>query len=711
MMAYYHGEPGRNKWTRLEKIGIPVNLMGAIVLLFFLFYGKDLGAIQKSVMLEDEEGNKIERVIPKAEFRRRIALFFFENESLDTTTNWLQYAVPEMLRFDLAQDLFFNVITGYDFFDQMEKDEYPTGIGLPLILQKRISQNSHMQYFVTGSLNKQNDAFSVSISIFMTQTTRMISEETFTGDDIFKILDEMTLFVKRSLGLPQEYIEDVEDLPITEITSTSINALKYYIASKDASLIERNYRKETQYLEQAVKEDTTFALAYYRLRNLYIVVDPIKSNPNWKMLMKYLYKLPKRHQFRAKQGYYKVIKNDPSKIIAIAQMWVELYPGDTEACENLGRIYLENNQPNDAISVYHRLLEIDPEEYDILREIGILYKNKGDYNQSLFFLEKYAKQFPENSDLLNEIRDLHMTFGNYNQAKSYVNKALILNPVRVSSLVKLADIDVRLGNFNEALDQYLSAINLCKTSQEKATVYKSLKEYYRIRGQLGKAFKYDGLYYSERQKYKDEFNFIAQRASEDFHIYIHSGNEDVAEDVIKSVETNIPPPLNGLASFFSLDVKIELKDVESSDKELTRAKKFVEDIKNLPGVSHEFLGGEVFYRQGRVYEIKDMFNEAVSSYQKALDLVPTYWICNLYIGRCLRKSGNLSKAKQYVQKFLNIEPFNPEANLETALVYWEMGKKEKALEHLHRVLIVWKEADSDYEPAKAARARLAVWES
>lgn len=31
MLAYFHGGPGRDEWTNVEKVGIPVNIVAALV--------------------------------------------------------------------------------------------------------------------------------------------------------------------------------------------------------------------------------------------------------------------------------------------------------------------------------------------------------------------------------------------------------------------------------------------------------------------------------------------------------------------------------------------------------------------------------------------------------------------------------------------------------------------------------------------------------
>ncbi len=40
MLAYFHGERGEQRWTRIEKIAIPANLLAAVALLVFMFAGR-----------------------------------------------------------------------------------------------------------------------------------------------------------------------------------------------------------------------------------------------------------------------------------------------------------------------------------------------------------------------------------------------------------------------------------------------------------------------------------------------------------------------------------------------------------------------------------------------------------------------------------------------------------------------------------------------
>ena len=114
---------------RVEKIGIPTNLVVTILLLVFVFHGRDLGATTTTVTLMDEQGQQIERSIPKSEFRKKVAVFSLENESGDTTLNWLMHALPDMLGYDLMQDIYLDITSVYNFYEDLRD----AGAGWPTV--------------------------------------------------------------------------------------------------------------------------------------------------------------------------------------------------------------------------------------------------------------------------------------------------------------------------------------------------------------------------------------------------------------------------------------------------------------------------------------------------------------------------------------------------------------------------------------------------
>ena len=76
-------------------------------------------------------------------------------------------------------------------------------------------------------------------------------------------------------------------------------------------------------------------------------------------------------------------------------------------------------------------------------------------------------------------------------------------------------------------------------------------------------------------------------------------------------------------------------------------------------------------------------------------------------GRALRRAGRLDEAEAALREALRLVPADPRAHLEMALLIEVRGDTEAAVEHLRSALVVWENADEDYEPAREARAKLA----
>ena len=74
LLAYFHGRPGRDKWTKVEKIGIPTNVVAAVIILIFIFRGTDLSGMTDSYTVFDENGEVINKVAIKNQYRKKVFL-------------------------------------------------------------------------------------------------------------------------------------------------------------------------------------------------------------------------------------------------------------------------------------------------------------------------------------------------------------------------------------------------------------------------------------------------------------------------------------------------------------------------------------------------------------------------------------------------------------------------------------------------------------
>lgn len=710
LIAYFHGKPGKDEWTKFEKIGIPVNIVITLIILLIFFNNKDLGATTKKITFENEEGEKVERVIPKTEFRKKISTFPFLNESADSTYNWLQYGLDFAIAFDLTQDIFVqrsniyqsDMLGEYFILEKMRRFGFHDGVGIPLTLKKKIAQESFMEYFLSGSFTVNNETFTIKTELYETSKGKLIGENTFTGKDIFKLTDEISLKLKENLEIPQHHLDETKDLPVAEILTNSIPAYQKFITGF-TKLFENDYSAALNNVETAIKEDPDFAMAYFILSGIYSSsTQTEKIEQNIHSAMQKSYKLPELYKFIVKILYYSS-KQEIDKAITLSKMRIELYPDDIFTYNLLAMFYMSKNLVNEEIEVYKSILKIDPFRYGLLKKIGSLYEKNGKIDEALIYLKQYADQFPEDSSSYTAIGNLYKSFGNYSQAKKFYEKAILLEPENVSILINLSNIEEIAGNYMAAFEQYQSSLNFCQTPKDSAEVYLSLSSYYETRGQINRSIEYLKMELNEGEKFQSplvlifgKFGFVDK--------YMKIGKKEMAFQTIEMMKTHLSPPLDQFLSVAKMKIYKQLEDSENLEKAIDE----VEILIKTFGV--EMIRSKVVNAKGKLFEIEEEFEQAALMYKKELELKPTNVKINMYIGNCYRKLTEFNEALEYFQKIVTILPFDPETHYELALLYNDMGKKEKALEHLNISLEVWKDADPEYIAVRKAREKMREWQ-
>ena len=284
MLAWFHGKPGRNRVTLTEKVGIPVNLAVAAVVLALAFSGTDLGAA-------------VERAIPKAEFRKRTALFPFDAGSgLGEDGSWVSYLTPRALTLDLMPD---------DFFEPL-----------------------------SGSLPR------------------------YAGPDLLALVDEMSVDLKAALEIPSR--EGVDDLPVRERLSPDVSAVESYGRFREAEVVRSDWSAGIDHLNTATRNDPTFALAQLDLALLLVSNNrPQEAAAAIRAALDHVYRLPERLQFIVKANYYG-FAGDVPRAMALLEMWADLYPEDPLALGNLVGALTNRGDWEGVLETLRRMYALDP---------------------------------------------------------------------------------------------------------------------------------------------------------------------------------------------------------------------------------------------------------------------------------------------------------------------------------------------------------------
>lgn len=623
LIAFFHGKKEAGKWTKVEIMGLPVNVIFTILLVIFMFKGKDLGAATTTVTVEDEEGIKVERTIFKSEFRKKIALFNFENLSNDSTLDWLQYTLPTMVQYDLSQDIFIEPLSAVGFFDKIREAGFEDGIGLPIALMKKFTNYYHLNHFVDGDFTFSDGEYTFNTRLYESKYGKLISKNTFKGSDVFILTDEITIKIKEDVGIPKSHIDNSNDLPVAGIFTNSIKSLEYFSAGH-RELLFHNWQKGIEYFEMAVGEDPGFSVCYLTLVNYYFNSNqPEKAATAIQSAMDNIYMVPERTQFQIKFFKY-ILEQKPDKAMAVIKMWVELFPYDIQAHSTLAQRYQMNNNIAGAISEYKAILNLDPEKYDYIITIGDLYEETGKPDSAILYYRMYAKQFPKDYKSYSTIGEHYLKIAEFDLAKEYFEKAILLEPSIIPLSIKIAKIESRTGNFDLAEKQLFELLRICKTKSDSADTYKAISKYFRLKGKVSASLNYFEKYIDLLKEFQPPLRVSVQRAFT-IESYIEAGQEERAFEILKNIEADFEPPLDKIAAFGYLFAYLELEDADNAEKQIPDAEQLAK------GFGEETLLANIYYAWGRIYAMRGEYEKALENHKIFYELQPTYFSMNIYV--------------------------------------------------------------------------------
>jgi len=696
LVSYFHGRKGVSKWTRVELIGMPLNIILALIILILIFKGKDLGAITTTVTVLDEDGRNVEKVVVRSKYRKNIMIYNLENISEDTSLNYLQYGIPSLTQFDLAQDIFISAGSGMDLLPRMVSEGYEEGIGVPLTLMAKYAKQRQMTYFLFGTLDMVDNEYKVDIKLYNSKMVRLITEISVQDNSPFGLADKLSLELKKAMGLSDSHISETIDLPISERFTNSEKALYYFSRSlREKALI--NWHENTRLLELALKEDPGFAIAYAAITISYLNISNMDAaRKAVDEALKVDYKLSERQQFAIKYVYF-VLNQQPEKATNVAKMWVEVYPDDIGAHTTLAERYTVRSMFDEAINEYKEIYRLDPERYEILSTVGNIYMKKGQLDSALVYFQEYALKLPNQTSSFTQLGDFYKLTGELQLAKENYEKAMLRAEAHqeISININLAGVMRRSGEYDQAHELYMESLKNSETGRDSGRVYDALEKFHLAKGQAKRSLEYYKLKLPKYRSLLAPKDYLVYRIFT-IESFVHAGEIEAAFSFLEEALKQFEPPLDKLVPFGYMMIYAEIGETEKALKSMEGA----EDL--IKGFGEEMLMANVYHSQAKIHESLEEYENAIENYYKFLETNAMSYIIHTDIASCYRRMNELDKAEKEIQISLKYNPFNATVNFEAALLYFDMGDDVKGLEHLERAVEVWKDADSDYEKANKA---------
>lgn len=700
LVIYFHGRAGPDRWHRSEKVAIPANLVLAGVVLFGTFGSRDLGAVTTTVQAQDEQGNAVKRVVVKNEFRKTLALFTPSADSTDANTAWLGTAVWNGLANDLYQDIFLDVRPWMSFRNRIREAEFASDAGMPRALKRSMVAEMHIPYFVDGSVARVGSGYRLTLALNDAGRGRVVAEREYQGADLLALVDSSSVQLRRDLDVPSRHIEDTPDMPASEYTTASMEALRHYSRAFDAWLVHDDYATARVALDSALAVDPEYADAAFTLYQVCALAGDIEcATSGLTIAMDNLYRLPDRAHYRVKAEWYAAHQDLP-KMYAVYEMWAELYPQDVDAQSVAAQLRLVQNDKEGALRAYQAILELDPTRIDLWPQIGSVYEGLGDTDAAQQAYERYIAAAPEDPTGLTSLAGLYRRTGQHDEARALYERAQLLKPDDISIAVALASLDRDVGWFDEAVAGYEAALDAARTAEQRYSVLSALGNYYEWRGAMTRALEYNQRALQEAAAFSPPL-VVFQRRLVGLADYVHAGQPERALTLLDSLAEQLQPPQDAIVPIGRMAV------FEALDRPDDLEAAVAEGQAMLGRTGMRALEGPVIFHGGRVHEMRGEWQAAIEAYQRERENDPTDYAVPSQLGRCYRELGQLDRAEDLILQTLKFKPSNGRAHYDLALVYERMGRNDDAVSQLRQALDTWAPADGGFPWAQRARAKLA----
>ncbi|MFK7810808.1 MAG: tetratricopeptide repeat protein [Saprospiraceae bacterium] len=699
LVIYKHGAPGYQNWSKLEMIGIPLNLLLAIALIFIRTSSLPATEVQgtKVIKAVDEAGQAVSRVVPEVSNTKRIALFPFVNKSDQADLNWMRFALPALMDIDLEQDSRLHGQNGINFNDRYQTYDQSLDQDISFALQRNIAEDEYTDLFVQGNFSKQGDDWTIETKVFTTSDGKEFYNNTFTGPDFYKLVDEFTIDFKENLQLAdiQTSKNLMVDLPADGIISAKPDALKNYFESQVAVQVENTPTKAVMLMESALELDPNCTECHHFLSWIYARMGlGQKAKDAVQTAMSKSGHLPERQKLAIKNLYYRA-NNEIEKAIALNDMWRKFYPNDYKPYSNLFQYYISRAEFDEAIAIGEEALKVG-HTGDILLMLSQLENLAGRPQNAIEYMEEFQKKFPSRLKETSTLSDIYVNEGNFEKAEAHLEKLLLMEPANIKLLRDLAYLKIKTGEFDKAEKYINDALRQSKNAKDSVFVIYVWEELYLKMGKSIAAIdllrKRHQLQLTYSTPIEIQYDFMSFSTMENF---IEAGKLNIIEEEIKFFTENKTPAYEIMKCACNLNYYLAVKDLANFNVWDDKCR---EEIIKVQGPS-VFLMIDAFK-----LEMQGDYKKAIEMMNKCIETLNVNSIdFNIPLIGMYRKDGQLQKAKELLENTMKSNPVNAKLYVEMAKIEKGLSNNAGANEWLDKALEVWKDADAVFKPVVEAK--------
>ena len=705
LFAWNHGAPGKDEWTRAEKVLIPLNAIVAAVVLYLASPSLVVEAATETVQIPDETGVVQEFVVARQGFHRDVVGFFWQNESSNSELDWLSYALPVMLAYDMNRvSPILTVETPFDsqaMRNELRNRGYAAMLDEPQGLRIEITRERLSAGMITGSFDVDGDTLTITASVYDADNGSVIGSHSATGDDWFDIVDEVSAALLEYLEVRTS--DNASNDPVAQHFTDSLEAVQHFVNGLVAITINNDYALGIAELQAAVEIDPGFAEANGELsQSHYLSGDTESAKSATADALRNSYRLSETSSFVLKANRY-VYEADYQRAGRVVDMWTQVKPNSKEAFEaqaQLAKIRGGEEGLRKALAAYDRILELEPTRVDVYREKAEVEQQRGDYSAATGYLMRYLESRPDSADAHRQLAGIYQAQGDLDSAQASLETAAILSDNPLRSELGLARLEVRRGMVAVAEQRLERQLTDNLPPQELVQVLSTQVEVAIVRGQIERALslldEQAGISSSFMAPMIRMFTIVGQRPN----LLALLGRFDQAISEADAVNSELQLPFKSFMNFKYTYIYLLAEDRERYREWANRNQAIASQ---LPGPMQPFLASEA--AQLAIWDGDNA--AAISHLDRATELLGQSILqvvddnlgtsaVQVALAERYLEAGALEKAEERLKSLLRVFPSYGYAKLALARVRLDEGDTDAARALLQEALGTWSDADEEY---------------
>ena len=704
LVAYNHGTPGKDEWTRGERVFVPLNALAALGALYFASPALVVEAATETVAIADETGAIREFDIARQGHHRELLAFFWDNDSGDASLDWLTYGLPLMLVHDLNRvSPALSVKTPFHsrgVRTELRERGFDSFTDEPQGLRIEIARDRRNAAIIVGSFEASEGATMVTAELFDAASGASLGTRVATAADWFTALDQLSEEILAALSVTPS--DNRSDDAISQHFSDSLDAVRHYTAGALALNLDNDYPAGIAAFAQAVELDSTFAEASGALSLAqYYNGDTSSARTSAQGALSNDYRLSQTSRFVLKANSY-VYDGDYGRASRVIDMWTQLEPNSAEAFEVQARIALLRGDEEGfekADRAYDRLLELNPNDHEVyLRKAG-LEQQRGDLDAAAAYLTEFLDNEPDSSDALLQLANVHQHQGELDAAQRALEDAAILSDDPLESEIALARLEARRGLFDEANDRLVALLVDGQNDEQRVQILGAQADIALAVGRVDEALVLMVEINEIAKSLMPPMIRLVSLESQLANFLNLLGRTDEALAVADAIMEQVQPPMD-LSVHFTYTSIYEVAD----DREAYRlwANKTENRRDQMPSIMSPFLemqAARLALWDGDPERATQHVDRASAELGQSLiqvrdnlsvsTLVVT--LANLYL-----EAGEIDKADALLDEIETVFPSNAHAKMIRAKARLAEDDHETARALLEETLRIWADGDAEY---------------